>query len=108
MTSRILAAPALGAVAVAAMLAATATSTEAFTLSAPSVEKSVAGADIDHVYYYHGGGYHYGYHGGYATMPATMPATTMVLRLRLRLPRRLRSPLLVGRLRQLGLRLITI
>jgi hypothetical protein len=34
-------------------------------LSAPSVEKSVAGADIDHVYYYHGGGYHYGYHGGY-------------------------------------------
>jgi|SRR5271163_3465259 hypothetical protein len=65
MTSRILAAPALGAVAVAAMLAATATSTEAFTLSAPSVEKSVAGADIDHVYYYHGGGYHYGYHGGY-------------------------------------------
>ena len=65
MTSRILAAPALGAVAVAAMLAATATSTEAFTLSAPSVEKSVAGADIDHVYYYHGGGYHYGYHAGY-------------------------------------------
>ena len=64
MISRILAAPALGAVAVAAMLAATATSTEAFTLSAPSVEKSVAGADIDHVYYYHGGGYHHGYHGG--------------------------------------------
>jgi hypothetical protein len=65
MTSRILAAPALGAVAVAAMLATTATSTEAFTLSAPSVEKSVAGADIDHVYYYRGGGYHYGYHAGY-------------------------------------------
>jgi hypothetical protein len=77
MISRILAAPALGAVAVAAMLAATATSTEAFTLSGPSVEKSVTGADIDHVYYrgggyhysyhggsFHGGGYHYGYHGG--------------------------------------------
>ena len=75
MTSRILAAPALGAVAVAAMLAATTTSTEAFTLSAPSVEKSVAGADIDHVYYYHGGA------TITATMAAmaTMPATTMVV-----------------------------
>src|SRR5947209_6240726 len=64
MISRVLSAPALGAVAVAAMLAATATSAEAFTLSAPSVEKSVTGADIDHAYYRGGGGYHYSYHGG--------------------------------------------
>ena len=89
MISRILAAPALGAVAVAAMLAATATSTEAFTLSAPSVEKSVAGADIDHVYY-RGGGYHYSYRGGSFHGGATLRLPRRRLPLRLRRRRRSR------------------
>ena len=49
----------LAALAGAAMLAATTTSTPAFTLSAPSLEQTVAGSNVENVYYYHRG---YGYH----------------------------------------------
>ena len=60
----------LAALAGVAMLGATATSASAFTLSAPSLDQSVATSHVERVYYYHGGGYHggyhrYGYHGGY-------------------------------------------
>jgi hypothetical protein len=53
MITRILAGRALAAVAGAAMLAATATSASAFTLSSPSLESSVAGSNIEHVYWDH-------------------------------------------------------
>jgi hypothetical protein len=63
----------LAAVAGVAMLAATATSASAFTLSSPSLEPSVAGSNVEHVWYHHGwgyGGWHHGWgyggwHGGW-------------------------------------------
>ena len=47
----------LAAVAAGAMLAAVAQPAEAFTLSASNPSAAVAGADVQHVWYY----YHYGY-----------------------------------------------
>jgi hypothetical protein len=65
MITRILKGRALAAVAGAAMLAATATQASAFTLSAPSLEPSVAASNIDHVYWRHGWGWHGGWHRGW-------------------------------------------
>jgi hypothetical protein len=65
MTMSNLAGRALAAVAGAAMLVATATSASAFTLSSPSLEPSVAGANIEHVYWYHHGWGYGGWHGGW-------------------------------------------
>ena len=53
MITRILPGRALAVVAGAAMLAATATSASAFTLSSPSLEPSVAGSNIEHVWWDH-------------------------------------------------------
>jgi hypothetical protein len=61
MITRILKGRALAAVAGAAMLASTATSAPAMTLSAPSLEPSVAGANIENAYWRHG----WGWRGGY-------------------------------------------
>jgi hypothetical protein len=65
MISRILPGGLIAAAAGAAMLAMTAVPASAFTLSAPSLAPSVASADIDHVYWHHGYGWHGGWHHGY-------------------------------------------
>jgi hypothetical protein len=63
MFSRILPGGVAVAVVGAAMLAMTATSASAFTLSAPSLESSVASADVEAVYWHHG--WHHGWHDGW-------------------------------------------
>ena len=52
---------ALPAVATAGFMALTATSSQAFTLSSPSLESSVAGDNIEHIQWRGGG---YGWRGG--------------------------------------------
>ena len=65
MDLRILSRRAIGAVAGAAMLAASSASSPAFTLSAPSLERPVAAADVESVYWRHWGGWHGGWHRGW-------------------------------------------
>lgn len=68
MVLRILSRGAIAAVAGAAMLAASTAPSPAFTLSAPSLEQPVIGADVAPVYWYgwHGGWHRgWGWHGGW-------------------------------------------
>lgn len=51
MLSRILTSGALAAVAGAAMLATASTSASAFTLNSPALDRPVASADVQHVWY---------------------------------------------------------
>jgi Spy/CpxP family protein refolding chaperone len=53
MMTRILTAATLAAVAGAAMLAISATSASAFTLSSPSLAPPAASANVQHVWYHH-------------------------------------------------------
>ena len=63
MQLRILSRKAIAAFAGAAMLAASSAPSPAFTLSAPSLERPVAAADVQSVYWH--GGWHRGWHGGW-------------------------------------------
>ena len=69
MVLRILSRGAIAAIAGAAMLAASTAPSPAFTLSAPSLEQPVVGADVESVYWHGGwhGGWHrgWGWHGGW-------------------------------------------
>ena len=65
MVLRILSRGAIAAVAGAAMLAASTAPSAAFTLSAPSLEQPVVGADVESVYWRHWGGWHGGWHRGW-------------------------------------------
>ncbi len=68
MFMRMLKGGALAAVAGAAMLAMSASSASAFTLSSPSIERPIVSSNIDHVYCYNcgwGHGYRWGYHPYY-------------------------------------------
>jgi hypothetical protein len=65
MVLRILSRGAIAAVAGAAMLAASSAPSPAFTLSAPSLEQPVVGADVESVYWRHWGGWHGGWHHGW-------------------------------------------
>jgi hypothetical protein len=58
MSSRILSGGVAAALAGVAMLALTATPSSAFTLSSPSLEKPVASAEIDHVWWDRWGRWH--------------------------------------------------
>ena len=63
MVNRILVGGFVAAVAGAAMVAISSVPASAFTLSSPSLEAPVAGANVDKVYYYHHyRHYHYGYY----------------------------------------------
>jgi len=62
MLACVLKSDAIAALAGAAMFAATATSTAAFTLSASSPAQSIATSDVDSVYYDHHGYGHHHYH----------------------------------------------
>jgi hypothetical protein len=63
MDLRILSCRAIGAVAGAAMLAASSAPSPAFTLSAPSLERPVVAQDLESVYWH--GGWHGGWHRGW-------------------------------------------
>ena len=63
MDFRILSRKSIAAVAGAAMLAASTASSPAFTLSAPSLERPVAAAGLEPVYWH--GGWHRGWHRGW-------------------------------------------
>jgi hypothetical protein len=69
MVLRMLSRGAIAAIAGAAMLAASTAPSPAFTLSAPSLEQPVVGADVESVYWHGGwhGGWHrgWGWHGGW-------------------------------------------
>lgn len=54
---------AIAALAGATMLAASSAPSSAFTLLSPSLERPVAGADIQPVWWH--GGWHHGWHGGW-------------------------------------------
>ena len=64
MDFRILSRGALAAVAGATMLALSSAPSPAFTLSSPSLEQPVVGADVYSVYWRHWGGWHGGWHHG--------------------------------------------
>jgi len=63
MVFRILSRGAIAALAGAAMLAATSAPSSAFTLSSPSLEQPVVGADVQSVWWH--GGWHGGWHRGW-------------------------------------------
>ena len=63
MDLRILSRGAIGAVAGATMLALSSAPSSAFTLSSPSLEQPVVGADVESVWWH--GGWHRGWHGGW-------------------------------------------
>jgi hypothetical protein len=63
MVLRILSRGAIAALIGAAMLAATSAPSSAFTLSSPSLEQPVTGADVQSVWWH--GGWHRGWHGGW-------------------------------------------
>ena len=63
MVLRILSRGAIAAVAGATMLAASSAPSPAFTLSAPSLDQPVVGADVQSVWWH--GGWHRGWHGGW-------------------------------------------
>jgi hypothetical protein len=67
MDLRILPRKSAAAIAGVAMLAASSASSPAFTLSAPSIERPVAAADVESIYWRAGwhGGWHRGWHGGW-------------------------------------------
>jgi hypothetical protein len=69
MVLRILSRGAIAAVVGATMLAASSAPSPAFTLSSPSLEQPVVGADVETVWWHHGwhGGWHrgWGWHRGY-------------------------------------------
>ena len=67
MVLRFLSRGAIAALAGAAMLAASTASSPAFTLTSPSLEQPIVGADVDSVYWSHwGGGWHrWGWRGGW-------------------------------------------
>jgi hypothetical protein len=63
---RILKSTVIAAVSGAAMLALSLSSASAFTLSGPSLEQPVASAQIEKVWWHHGGwGWHGGWHHGW-------------------------------------------
>ncbi len=64
MSTRILKGGVLAALAGAAMLAISASSASAFTLSSPSLEQPMASSNIDHVWCHHCGGWGWGHHWG--------------------------------------------
>jgi hypothetical protein len=63
MDLRILSRGAIAAVAGAMMLALSSAPSSAFTLSSPSLEQPVVGADVESVWWH--GGWHRGWHGGW-------------------------------------------
>jgi hypothetical protein len=63
MVSRIVTSGALAAITGAAMLAASSAPSPAFTLSSPSFEQPVVGADVESVWWH--GGWHGGWHRGW-------------------------------------------
>ena len=63
MSLRILPGGAIAALAGATMLALSSAPSPAFTLSSPSLERPVAAADIQPVWWH--GGWHHGWHGGW-------------------------------------------
>ncbi len=63
MSLRILPGGAIAALAGATMLALSSAPSPAFTLSSPSLERPVAAADIEPVWWH--GGWHHGWHGGW-------------------------------------------
>ncbi len=63
MNLRILSRGAIAAIAGATMLAASSAPSPAFTLSSPSLEQPVVGADVESVWWH--GGWHRGWHGGW-------------------------------------------
>jgi hypothetical protein len=63
MDLRILSHGAIAAVAGATMLALSSAPSSAFTLSSPSLEQPVVGADVESVWWH--GGWHRGWHGGW-------------------------------------------
>jgi hypothetical protein len=63
MDLRILSRGAIAAVAGAMMLALSSVPSSAFTLSSPSLEQPVVGADVESVWWH--GGWHRGWHGGW-------------------------------------------
>jgi hypothetical protein len=62
MVLRILSGGAIAALAGAAMLALSSVPSSAFTLNAPSLERPVAAAEIETVYWRHWGWHHWGWH----------------------------------------------
>jgi len=62
MVWRILSGGAIAALAGAAMLALSSRPSSAFTLVSPSLERPVAGANIEPVYWRHQGWHHWGWH----------------------------------------------
>lgn len=64
MDLRILSGGAIAAIAGAAMLVASSAPSPAFTLSSPSLEQPVVGADVESVYWRHWGGWHGRWHHG--------------------------------------------
>jgi hypothetical protein len=62
MVWRILSGGAVAALAGAAMLALSSGPSSAFTLASPSLERPVAGANIEPVYWRHWGWHHWGWH----------------------------------------------
>ncbi|HLW92841.1 MAG TPA: hypothetical protein VKS78_16280 [Roseiarcus sp.] len=71
MITRLFSSKALGALAGVALLAQSAGSASAFTLSSPSLEPTFAGAQVDKVYWCRWGrcGYGWGYHPGWGYRP---------------------------------------
>jgi hypothetical protein len=67
MVFRILSRGAIAALAGAAMLAASSAPSSAFTLSSPSLEQPVVGADVQSIWWHGGwrGGWHGGWHRGW-------------------------------------------
>ena len=65
MVLRIMSRSTIAAVVGAAMLAASSAPSTAFTLSSPSLEQRVVGADVESVYWRHWGGWHGGWHHGW-------------------------------------------
>jgi hypothetical protein len=65
MFKRVLTGGAVAVLAGVAMLAMSASSASAFTLSSPSLEQPMASSHIDQVYWRHGWGWHRGWHRGW-------------------------------------------
>ena len=65
MFTRVLTGGAVAALAGVAMLAISASSASAFTLSSPSLEQPMASSSIDHVYWRHYGGWGWHRHWGW-------------------------------------------